>query len=148
MASMGKSVAIAALVLGVSIGSAEAQSLFQHGWNDGAETAPVRAPTPALRLGSLKLTPDFGDIEDAAGLGAAGSDALESASPLNLSLRSTRNWLGGELELGLSGDYQPVKARWQIGLGKIHLNVPFDSFVPERGLKPRAAPAATPPPAR
>ena len=148
MASVGKSVAIAALMLGVSIGSAGAQSLFQHGWNDSAEAAPVRAPTPALRLGSLNLTPDFSDTDDAVGRGTAGGDALENASPLNLSLRSARNWLGGEIELGLSGDYQPVKARWQIGLGKIHLNVPFDSFMPERGLNPRATAAATPPPAR
>lgn len=148
MASVGKSVAIAALMLCVSIGGVGAQSLFQYGSNDSAEAATVRAPTPTVRLGSLRLTPDFGDTDDAAGLGAAGSDALENASPLTLSLRSTRNWLGGEIELGLSGDYQPVKARWQIGLGKIHLNVPFDTFAPERGLNPRATPAATPSPAR
>jgi hypothetical protein len=148
MASVGKSVAVAALMLGVSIGAAGAQSLSQHGWNDGAEAVPVRAPTTSLRLGSLKLTPDFSDIEDADGLGAAGTDAAENASPLNLSLRAARNWLGGEIELGISSDYQPVKARWQIGLGKIHLNVPFDSFTPERGLNPRRASGPTAPAAR
>lgn len=100
-------------------GTAEAQLLLQGSSPD---------PSQIVYLGLLQLTAALDPSDD-----ERSSDSRESPA-LSLSLSQRPGLLTGEITLGLSPDQQPVRAQWQLGLGKISFNLPFDSFRPERGV--------------